>query len=62
MDEREIRTRLVEAAARMPQSHSEGYAAGVLAAARTWEEYVLSKNSGPNGPSQGTLSLPKKRV
>jgi hypothetical protein len=51
MDEREIRLRLIEAAAAHPIPHPEGYAAGVLATARAWEIYVLKS---------GTLGLPKK--
>ena len=53
MDAPEIRLRLVEAAARFPVPHKDGFAAGVLEAAQKWEAYVLSKNSG-------TLGLPKK--
>lgn len=55
MDDREIRLRLVEAAARFPVPHKDGFAAGVLEAAKLWEQYVLSKNSGSS-----TLGLPKK--
>jgi hypothetical protein len=54
VDEREIRLRLIEAAARNPVPHPEGFAAGVLAAAQQWEAYVL-KISG-----RDTLRLPKK--
>jgi hypothetical protein len=53
MDEREIRLRLIEAAAKAPNAHSKGYAEGVLEMARQWEEFVL-KNSGK------PLGLPKK--
>lgn len=64
MDEREIRLRLVEAAARFPVPHKDGFAAGALEAAQKWEEYVL-KNSGDRshattGATKGTLGLPKK--
>lgn len=58
MDEREIRLRLIEAAARSPMVHPEGFAAGVLETAAKWEEYVLPKISG----GKGTLGLPKKGV
>lgn len=54
MDEREIRVRLIEAAARNPLPHPQGFAAGVLGVAGQWEQYVL-KISG-----KGTLGLPKK--
>ena len=57
MDALEIRLRLVEAAARFPVPHKDGFAAGALEAAQKWEQYVLSKNSG-----SGTLGLPKKGV
>lgn len=57
MDEREIRLRLVEAAARFPVPHKDGFAAGALEAAQKWEQYVLGKISG-----SGTLGLPKKGV
>jgi hypothetical protein len=53
MDEREIRLRLIEAASRMPQSHKDGYAAGVLEMAAKWEQYVLP-------PAAKPLGLPKK--
>lgn len=52
MDEREIRLRLIEAAARNPVPHKDGFAAGVLDAAQKWEQYVTG--------AKGTLGLPKK--
>lgn len=58
MDEREIRLRLIEAAARNPLPHQEGFAAGVIATATAWEHYVLGKISG----KPTTLGLPKKGV
>jgi hypothetical protein len=57
MDSREIRLRLIEAAARHPVPHKDGYIAGVLDAAATWERYV----EGSVKPmSERTLTLPKK--
>ena len=53
--EREIRLRCIEAAARNPVPHPEGYGAAVLEAAKGWAEWVV----GPGG-SKSTLSLPKK--
>lgn len=53
MEDREIRLRLIEAAARNPVPHDDGFIAGVLAAAQKWEQYVLAK-------SGSTLGLPKK--
>lgn len=55
MDAAEIRLRLIEAAARNPVPHTDGFAAGVLEAAAKWEEFVTGKISG-----KGTLGLPKK--
>jgi hypothetical protein len=62
VDEREIRLRLIEAAAAHPTPHDKGFAAGTLDTARLWEEYVLTntKISGPSAPSGKTLGLPKK--
>ena len=54
MDQAEIRLRLIEAAARNPTPHRDGFAAGVLEAAAKWEQYV----KGELKP--GTLGLPKK--
>jgi hypothetical protein len=61
MEDREIRLRLIEAAARNPLPHPQGFAAGVLETATKWEEYVL-KISGPSAQKDGTLKLPKKAV
>ena len=55
MDQAEIRLRLIEAAARNPTPHRDGFAAGVVEMAEKWEDYIL-KNSG-----KGTLGLPKKQ-
>lgn len=52
MDQAEIRLRLVEAAARNPVPHKDGFAAAVLEAAQRWEQYVTG--------AKGTLGLPKK--
>lgn len=57
MDRQEARLRCIEAAARNPVPHAQGYAAGVLETARLWEEYIFS-NVGV--PGKGTLGLPKK--
>ena len=40
-DEREVRLRLIEAAAKSPMPHDHGYAAGVLAAAQGWAAWVF---------------------
>ena len=40
MDDKEVRLRLVEAAAKSPIVHKDGPAAGVLAVAQAWAEWV----------------------
>lgn len=52
--DQEIRLRLIEAAARNPVPHKDGYAAGILEAAKLWEEYVVA--------ARKPLGLPKKSV
>lgn len=42
MDEREIRLRCIEAAAKSPMIHQGGPAAGVQEVARAWAEWVMS--------------------
>lgn len=54
MDEREIRLRCIEAAAKNPPSHQGGYAAGVREAASAWFDWIISN------AKSGTLGLPKK--
>jgi hypothetical protein len=56
MDEREIRLRCIEAAAKNPTPHTAGYAAGVVASAREFVLFVL----GENAPAKAPLGLPKK--
>lgn len=41
MDEREIRLRCIEAAAKTPMVHAAGQAAGVLEVAKEWAAWVL---------------------
>ena len=53
MDEREIRLRCIEAAAKNPQPHKDGYSAAVLGAASVWFDWIISK------PKEGPLGLPK---
>ena len=59
MEQAELRLRLIEAAAKNPTPHKDGYAAGVLETARAWEIYVRDPTNGPRG-REGTLGLPKK--
>lgn len=60
MDQAEIRLRLIEAAARNPVPHPDGFAAAVLAAARQWEAYVNFSTAGAE--KRGTLTLPIKAL
>jgi hypothetical protein len=46
MDEREIRLRCIEAAAKTPTVHSKGHAEGVLETAKAWYEWVLDPKTG----------------
>lgn len=59
MDQAEIRLRLVEAAAKNPIPHRDGFSMGVLEQAKLWETWVLEK-TGASGPAKGTLTLPRK--
>jgi hypothetical protein len=45
MDEREIRLRCIEAAAKSPNSHVGGFAAGVLEDAQKWAEWVVNPDA-----------------
>lgn len=41
MNEQEIRLRCIEAAAKAPNSHTGGYAAGVLEQAQLWYNWIV---------------------
>lgn len=59
----EIRVRLIEAASKFPNSHPDGFAAGVLSIAREWEAWVIP-NVGTLVPSptvRPPLGLPEKK-
>lgn len=62
METSELKLRLIEAAARAPNAHAKGYAAGVLADAEAWLAWVLDigPNKGAEVPKTGTLHVPKK--
>lgn len=60
MDRVEARLRLIEAAAKNPFPHADGFAAGVQETASTWFDWVFSGGEPGNSPS--TLHLPKKPV
>lgn len=53
MDQAEIRMRCIEAAAKSPVPHRDGYSAGILEAAKLWEQWVRE------GQGQKPLGLPK---
>lgn len=54
----EVRLRCIEAAAKNPVPHKDGFAAGILEAAKLWEQWVYPQQQGTE--SSKTLSLPKK--
>jgi len=58
MDEREIRLRCIEVAARAPVVHAFGPAAGVVEVASHWFDWVISEPKGAT--KAGTLKLPTK--
>ncbi len=58
MDPRlEVRLRCIEAAARHPVPHKDGFVAGILAAAIAWEDWVFQP---PVPAPRQTITLPKK--
>lgn len=58
MDEREIRLRCIEAAAKAPMVHNDGPAAGVQAVAAQWAAWVLGEDPAPAGDSaEGVKNL-----
>lgn len=61
LSDEEIRLRCIEAAARNPQVHQGGYAAGVLEMAGAYEAFVRG-TAAPTALDRlkGTLGLPKK--
>jgi len=56
MDEREIKLRCIEAAAKTPTVHLKGQADGVAEIASVWFNWIISKSEG------STLGLPKKKA
>ena len=55
----EIRLRCIEAAARNPVPHVDGYAAGVVDAAAKYERFVVGQ--GVADKVRSTLGLPGKK-
>jgi len=60
MDQNEIRLRLIEAAARAPMAHPDGFSAGVVATAEQWLRFVAPLDGPAAKDPRGTLGLPKK--
>ena len=60
MDALEVRLRCIEAAARNPTPHADGFAAGVLETARQWAGWVSTGGSTPPDTRE-VLGLPKKK-
>lgn len=58
MDEREIKLRCIEAAAKTPTVHLDGHAAGVVATASDWFNWIISK---PEGEKKSTLGIPGRK-
>jgi hypothetical protein len=58
MDEREIKLRCIEAAARTPTVHLKGQAEGVVEIASAWFNWIISS---PKGEPVKPLGLPGKK-
>lgn len=58
MTSEEIKIRCIEAAAKAPQVHADGFAVGVLETAKLWSAWVQGITS-PTVKSQSTLTLKK---
>ncbi len=58
MDDKEIKLRCIEAAAKTPTVHLNGHAMGVQETASAWFDWIISP---PKGDASGTLKLPSKK-
>jgi len=58
MDEREIKLRCIEAAAKTPTVHLKGQAEGVVEIASAWFNWIISS---PKGEVAKPLGLPPKK-
>jgi hypothetical protein len=56
MEQSEIKLRCIEAAARAPNNHVGGFAAGVLETAKSWYDWVI-----PTEGARPVLGLPGKK-
>jgi predicted Ser/Thr protein kinase len=61
MDANEIRLRLIEAAAKFPTTHVDGYAAGVVDTAVRWLAWVERDGSTKDVDPRKVLGLPPKK-
>jgi hypothetical protein len=59
MDEREIRLRCIEAAAKAPNHHVNGFSAGVMESADRWFKWIITGGVPVQGVAK-TLTLPVK--
>jgi hypothetical protein len=57
MDDKEIKLRCIEAAAKTPTVHVKGHAAGVQEIASAWFDWIIPS---PKGGDTKPLSLPSK--
>lgn len=55
MTPEEIRMRAIEAAAKNPQPHPDGYTAGVLETAKLWSDWIISDKLQADEPVVGDL-------
>ena len=58
MDDKEIKLRCIEAAAKTPTVHLKGQAEGVAEIASAWFNWIISS---PKGEAGKTLGLPGKK-
>ena len=62
MEPVEIKTRLIEAAAKFPTPDAQhGYAAGVIVTAGMWYSWVMHDDTHKAGDARKTLGLPLKK-
>jgi hypothetical protein len=57
MDDKEVRLRCIEAAAKSPTPHSRGYAAGVQESAESWYLWINSQSVPEGIPAVGAEVL-----
>lgn len=62
MDEREIRMRCVEAAAKIAPAHRDGMAAGVREAASAWFDWITRQTRQEHVPERAPAVEPGKAL